>query len=121
MGRILGSGAWMALLLAATVANAGTPASHRTARHHEQRIAITVTSKGFEPSTVHAKAGEPILLVVTRKTEQTCAKEIVIARAKIHRPLPLNQPVFIRVAPQRVGTLRYACGMDMVAGQLVID
>lgn len=99
------------------------PAGNATApaRSHEQRIAITVTTKGFEPSTVQVKAGQPIVLVVTRKTERTCAKEIVIsARKPIRRELPLDQPVAIRMEPQKSGTVRYACGMDMVSGKLVI-
>ena len=119
MWKILSGATLTAALLTAAAAAGTTPAS--AARHHEQRIAITVTTKGFEPATIHARAGEPIVLVVTRTTDKTCAKEIVIAGARIHRPLPLNRPVAIRVAPQKAGTLRYACGMDMVEGRLVID
>ena len=87
----------------------------------DQRIAINVTSKGFEPSTVHVKAGRPVVLVVTRKVEKTCAKEIVIKDEKIRQALPLNRAVEIRLTPTKLGTLRYACGMDMLAGTLVVE
>jgi plastocyanin domain-containing protein len=98
-----------------------TPASAVKSQAREQRVAIEVTSQGFMPATIHLKAGAPIVLVVTRKTDRTCAKEIVIEQRKIHRALPLNRPVAIRMAPQKSGTLRYACGMDMVAGTIVIE
>jgi plastocyanin domain-containing protein len=116
MWNALGSMALMAIL-------AATPASGVTGsiKPHEQRIAIEVTSKGFVPSTIHVKAGEPIVLVVTRRTDRTCAKEIVIQERKIHRALPLNQAVEVRLKAQEPASLRYACGMNMVAGTLVIE
>ena len=108
----------MALLaIVATV-----PAADATpSRPAEQRVAIRVTNKGFEPSTVKVEAGRPVVLVVTRTTEKTCAKEIVIQERKIHQALPLNRAVEIRFTPQKRGTLRYACGMDMIAGKVVVQ
>lgn len=84
-------------------------------------IDIAVTSGGFEPERIEVKKGEPVRLVVTRKTDKTCATEIVIADAKIRKELPLNKPVEIEFTPQKTGKLRYACGMDMVSGELVVQ
>ncbi len=87
----------------------------------EQRIAMTVTRNGFEPATVHLKAGHPVRLVVTRKVERTCATDLVVASLGIRKPLPLNQPVVIRFTPRKAGQLRYACAMDMIGGTFVVD
>ncbi|HEY5678132.1 MAG TPA: cupredoxin domain-containing protein [Myxococcales bacterium] len=84
-------------------------------------IQLSVTDNGFEPQTVTAKKGEKLRLVVTRKTEHTCAKEVHIKDAGIARKLPLNVPVEIDLTPARAGQLRYACSMDMVAGALLIE
>jgi len=84
-------------------------------------IEIAVTSDGFVPANIHVKMGEKVKLVVTRKVERTCATEIVIKDAGINQKLPLNQPVVVELTPKKAGTLRYACGMDMVAGVLVVD
>ena len=84
-------------------------------------IAITVTQKGFEPAEVKVPKGAPVTLVVTRKTEKTCAKEFVMAEHGIHKDLPLNQPVEIVFTPTEAGELRYACGMDMIAGKVVVQ
>lgn len=90
------------------------------AKAGEQRIAIRVTKKGFEPATVKVQAGRPVVLVVTRKVEKTCATEIMIKDHKIQQALPLNKPVEIRFTPQKPGELRYACGMDMLAGKVIV-
>jgi plastocyanin domain-containing protein len=84
-------------------------------------VQLSVTEKGFEPSTVTVKKGEPLRLVVTRKTGRTCATDIVIKDANLTRKLPLNQPVEIELTPSKTGQLRYACAMDMLAGVLVVE
>ncbi|MBI5710212.1 MAG: cupredoxin domain-containing protein [Candidatus Eisenbacteria bacterium] len=91
------------------------------AKSGEQRIAISVTRKGFEPATVKVQAGRPVVLVVTRRVEKTCATEMMIKDHQIRQALPLNKPVEIRFTPGKPGKLRYACGMDMLAGVLVVE
>lgn len=87
----------------------------------EQRIVITVTKNGFEPASVHLKAGQPVRLVVTRKVERTCATDIVFDDLGIKKPLPLNKPVEVRFTPRKPGAIRYACAMDMIAGSLIVE
>jgi plastocyanin len=83
-------------------------------------IAIAVTAKGFEPARVKVAKGEPLKLVVTRKTDDTCAKEIVIPDENIKAELPLNKPVTLSFTPKKSGEIRYTCGMDMVSGVLQV-
>jgi plastocyanin domain-containing protein len=82
---------------------------------------MAVTSEGFVPATVHLKRGERIRLQVTRKTNRTCATEIVIKDLGINQPLPLDQAVTVEFTPRKAGQLRYACAMDMITGVLVVD
>ncbi len=84
-------------------------------------IAITVTEKGFEPAEVKVAQGRPVTLRVTRKTDRTCAKEFVMSEQSIRKDLPLNEPVEITFTPDKAGELRYACGMDMIAGKIVVQ
>ena len=84
-------------------------------------IAITVTEKGFEPARVTVPAGKSVTLWVTRRTDKTCAKEIVIADQGIRRDLPLDEAVEITFTPAKAGEIRYACGMDMLAGTIVVQ
>jgi plastocyanin domain-containing protein len=98
----------------------------RSAFAAEARVAriveITVSEAGFEPSPIKVKKGEPLKLKVTRKTEQTCATELVIKSAKINVPLPLNKTVEIPFTPDKTGELKYGCAMGMmISGVLLVE
>lgn len=83
-----------------------------------QIIEISVTENGFEPSQIDAKAGVPVVLKVTRKTDATCATEMQIPSKKIKKDLPLNKPVTFEIGKLDKGDLSYACGMNMLKGNL---
>jgi plastocyanin domain-containing protein len=87
------------------------------------QIQITVTDKGFEPDPVTVPHGIPVTLVFTRKTETTCAKDVVmeVAGQKVQKPLPLNQPVPIAVTFPEAGTLTYSCDMDMIKAHVTVQ
>ena len=111
-------------LIAALAVASSTPAALAKPEHKkvpEQVVSIDVTAKGFVPAKIQVKAGAPVKLVVTRKTDQTCARDIVIKNFNISKPLPLDQPVEVRFTPTKSGQIRYACAMNMVAGLIIVD
>jgi plastocyanin domain-containing protein len=83
-------------------------------------VEIAVTDEGFVPSKVKVKKGERVRLSATRKTDSTCAKEIVIKDHGINQPLPLDKAVKVELTPAKTGEIRYACAMDHVAGVLFV-
>jgi plastocyanin domain-containing protein len=88
------------------------------------RIEISVTEKGFEPEKITVKKGQPLRLVFTRKTEKTCAKEVVVRvsdEQKIEQKLPLDTPVEIPVTFPKSGELAYGCGMNMITGVITVQ
>ena len=92
-----------------------------TSSEKARTVELSVTEKGFEPEKITVKKGEPLHLVVTRKTERTCATEIAIKDLDIRKELPLNKPVPIDFTPQKAGEIRYVCGMDMLSGVLLVQ
>jgi plastocyanin domain-containing protein len=84
-------------------------------------VQMTVTEDGFVPAEIAVKKGEPLKLVITRKTKRTCATEIVIRDYGIEKKLPLDQAVEVSFTPTKAGRVKYACGMDMIAGHLVVQ
>lgn len=106
-----------AIAIAASSA-CSTPSSAKPANGP---VAIAVTAHGFEPKTVKARVGQPLTLVVTRKVDRTCATEIVIKDFGIDKPLPLGQAVTIELTPTKPGAIRFACAMDMVAGEIAAE
>ena len=87
------------------------------------RVLISVTDKGFEPDNVAVPSGKPVTLVFTRKSDTTCAKEVVIPLdgQTIEKKLPLNEPVEVAVTFPKAGQITYACGMDMLKGVVVVQ
>ncbi len=84
------------------------------------KLQISVTENGFEPESVEVPAGTPVTLVFTRKTDKTCAKEIVLTMddgQKIEKQLPLDTPVELAATFPNAGKLGYACGMSMLKGR----
>ena len=107
------------LILASLLALALPITAHAAPK--ERRIELTVTEKGFTPTPVEVKKGEPLLLVVTRKTNRTCAKELVVPELNLKAALPLDQPVELRLTPGQSGELKYGCAMgQMVSGVLTV-
>jgi plastocyanin len=86
-----------------------------------QAIEVAVTGDGFVPARIKVQKGQKVRLVVTRKTDRTCATEIVIKDQGINKKLPLNQPVTVEFTPSKSGQIRYACAMDMIAGVIVVE
>lgn len=86
-----------------------------------KEIQVAVTDMGFEPKEVVIQKGQAAVLVMTRKSDQTCATEAVFAETGKKYDLPLNQAVRIDLTGVSPGTLHYACGMNMEKGTVVIQ
>ncbi|WP_223636845.1 cupredoxin domain-containing protein [Corallococcus sp. EGB] len=126
---------WLALTAAAVLAGASQQACSKESSAKESGtqevgrrengvhvVDLAVTEKGFEPSPVQLKKGEPVKLVVTRKTDLTCATELVMDEYRIDAKLPLDTPVEIAFTPNQSGTLKYGCAMGkMIAGTFIVD
>jgi len=84
-------------------------------------IELSVTEEGFVPASVKVSKGVPLKLVVTRKTDRTCAKQIVVKDYGINVELPLNKAVEVSLTPKATGNIGYACSMGMISGVLVVE
>jgi thiol-disulfide isomerase/thioredoxin len=85
-----------------------------------KRFSITVTERGFEPPVLSVPRGTPVILTFHRKTDKTCATEVIFEHdgMKVMKALPLGEPVSIEVTFQRVAAISYACAMNMIRGTL---
>ena len=85
------------------------------------RIAVRADDKGFTPSSVTLKKGQPATLVFTRTSDATCAKEVVFPELKIQKELPLNKPVDVDIPTDTGRTLSFTCGMGMFQSSLLVQ
>lgn len=87
---------------------------------NSQVVELSVTEKGFEPSTVDVGPGKSVTLNITRKTDSTCAVQVQIPSKKIKKALPLNQVVSIELGKLEKGEIRFGCGMNMMEGGKIL-
>ncbi len=87
-----------------------------------QEVKMAVTDEGFEPANVKVKKGQPVTLAITRKTDATCATEIVIDEHDVNTKLPLNKEVKVTFTPNKSGQLKYGCAMGkMIGGVITVE
>jgi plastocyanin domain-containing protein len=83
-----------------------------------REVAVEAGVNGFRPWRIEARVGEPLVLLVTRTTDDTCATELVIPEAGVDAPLPLGKPVRVELTPSRGGTLRFSCARKTFQGEI---
>jgi len=88
-------------------------------------VRIAVTDDGFQPQVARVARGRPVTLLITRRSDHTCATEVVFENGGARVELPLGREVRVELpalgdaAKPGPDTLRYACGMDMFQGMIV--
>jgi membrane fusion protein, heavy metal efflux system len=90
-------------------------------REDVQAVTVTLTEKGYQPESFKLKQGVPARVTFVRKVEATCGSEIVLADYNIKRELPFNQPVTVEFTPSKSGAFKFACGMDMLRGKIIVQ
>lgn len=72
-----------------------------------KELQVTVTDLGFEPKELVIPKGGAAVVVMTRKSDNTCATEAIFAETGKRYDLPLNTPVRVDltgVSPARCTT-----------------
>ncbi|MDQ1472285.1 MAG: hypothetical protein QOJ99_3765 [Bryobacterales bacterium] len=84
-------------------------------------ILVKVSSAGYEPSRIMAKAGQPLTLAFYRADAQNCGRDVIFPALGIQRELPPGKTVVNAIAPRKTGSLSFSCGMKMLRGELIIQ
>jgi len=82
--------------------------------------AVTVTDKGFSPTSLTLQRGEKGDIVFTRTSDETCATEVIFPELNVKESLPLKKPVTIKVPTENSRTFSFTCGMGMYKSQVVV-
>jgi plastocyanin domain-containing protein len=85
-----------------------------------QEVSLTVTEKGFLPNPVKVKAGVPVNLRITRKTDATCATDMMIPSKNIKVELPLNREILVKVSALDKGEIKFGCSMNMMISAVML-
>lgn len=84
------------------------------------QIYVLVDGTGFSPREIPLKVGESAEIILLRRTDETCAKEILVPDLDIRLALPLDQPVRFALKPTKAGRIRFACGHGHLDGEFVV-
>lgn len=115
IGILLFCGALLFLAVSGTA-----QAQAKMVKPRVQTARVLISEQGFTPYNIRLRRGVPVRLIFLRKTDATCATEVVIADYGIRRSLPLNQSVTINLTPKKSGEIGFACGMNMMRGKLIV-
>lgn len=81
---------------------------------------VSVTEDGFVPARMVVEQGEKVRLVVTRRTNTTCATELVMKDRGLNVPLPLGKAATVEFTAGKSGELAFACAMGHVGGVVFV-
>ncbi len=81
---------------------------------------ITVSSNGYDPSSISVVKGQPVKLAFYRADSNNCGGEVIFAKQKIKKKLPVGETVLVEFTPNEAGEIAFACGMDMLRGKLIV-
>ena len=99
----------LTLIAALGAASASSP------KATSQKISVAVTEAGFVPNSIEVKPGTEVILEITRKTDETCSKDIQIPSKGVKTTaLPLGKAVLISLGKLDNGEIKFGCGMDMM-------
>lgn len=104
----------------ATAAPSPNAIAEGTVKNGVRVFEMQVTNEGFVPARLKVQKGQKVRLLITRKTDRTCATEIVIKDYGINTPLPLNKVATVELTPKASGEIKYACAMNMIGGVLFV-
>lgn len=109
----------LTLFLAATAL--GVTAKPRLVKPKVQTARVEITEQGYQPYTLKLRRGVPARITFLRKTDATCAKEVIFKNYNINRALPLNKAVVVSFTPDKKGEFTFTCGMNMMRGKLFVQ
>lgn len=105
----------LASACAAAVGGCGGANAHAVPELH-----IDVTRQGFVPARKAVRKGQALVLVFTRRVDQTCGTDVVFPSLQRGYDLPLGRAVRVELAAAEVrDTLFFNCSGDILTGMLV--
>ena len=85
-----------------------------------QKLKVTVSENGYEPTNLELKSGVPAQIAFYRVDEKNCGNEILFTELGIRKDLPLNKEILVEFTPDKTLNYEFTCGMGMLKGKVVV-
>lgn len=86
----------------------------------EQIIRMSITSRGFEPSTLKIKKGIPVKWIITGDQVTACTNKIIIPSLNISKSISSGENV-VNFVPSDAREIPFSCWMGMVRGKFIVE
>jgi uncharacterized protein len=106
---------------ATTTAPDNTSTSSSTAPITGRRFEMHATYSGWDPSTIHIKAGEQVTWVIWGDQLTGCTNRIIVPSLGLSLTLKSGENLLTFTAPSKPGVVPFSCWMGMVPGQFIVD
>lgn len=85
-----------------------------------QEVEIRVKG-GYSPDLIRVREGVPLRLLFDRQESGDCTERVVFPDFRVSKHLPAFQRTAVELVPERSGRFPFACGMNMVHGELLVE
>jgi Cu+-exporting ATPase len=85
-----------------------------------QRAEIVVQG-AYSPGVIRVRQGVPLEITFDRREGGECTSQVVFSDFKKKFDLPAFAKTTVRLRPNTAGEFAFACGMNMVHGQLIVE
>jgi len=85
-----------------------------------QTVEMHAKYSGWDPATIHIKAGALVTWIIWGDELTSCTNRIVVPSLSISQALTVGKNVITFTAPA-TGTVPFSCWMGMVQGQFIVD
>jgi len=86
-----------------------------------QTVEMHVKYSGWDPATIHIKAGARVTWIIWGDEVSSCTNRIVVPSLNISQALTSGKNVITFTAPTAAGTVPFSCWMGMVRGTIIVD
>ena len=86
-----------------------------------QRLVVNVGDSSYSPSSLKAKAGSPVQLVLRTNETFGCTRSIVVPKLNLQETLPETGETVLDLGTLKPGKLRFTCGMGMYSGSIQVS
>lgn len=118
--KIIAMGIVVAALVAACTKTEPAPTADYTVKEAGETVRVEVSSSGYSPKSIAVKKGVSVKLAFIRKDSNNCGDELVFPSLNIKKTLPVGENVEVEVKPEQTGEIKFACGMDMLRGKIIV-
>lgn len=89
-------------------------------RQGDKQVVEIVVDGGYKPGVVELARGIKTDIVFIRKDSSACFEEVVLPDFGVRAHLPVNKSYTITIEPKDAGEYKYACGMNMFFGKVIV-